>query len=200
MSLGGITPQSGIPAAYTSQCIKTLPYSFYEGQSFLAYETQTPNTLGSSWEMLDPTNVRIYNPYGALGNTLSSNTIGGLLPVFTYRSNGRPGTNHFSFGGISTILVYKQNDSTYTVKPTPTPTRHTLAGQIVHNLTRRQIAGWATLPPSYTMTYTNTNGVASSITSAVGPNSRYSTVSDYECQNFYIAKCGDGIQDNPNKL
>ena len=50
------------------------------------------------------------------------------------------------------------------------------------------------------MTYTNTNGVASSITSAVGPNSRYSTVSDYECQNFYIAKCGDGIQDNPNKL
>lgn len=23
---------------------------------------------------------------------------------------------------------------------------------------------------------------------------------DYECQNFYVAKCGDGIQDNPNKL
>ncbi len=24
-------------------------------------------------------------------------------------------------------------------------------------------------------------------------------MNDYECQNFYIAKCGDGVQDNPNK-
>jgi hypothetical protein len=25
-------------------------------------------------------------------------------------------------------------------------------------------------------------------------------MNDYECQNFYIAKCGDGVQDNPNKI
>ncbi|MEI7562460.1 MAG: hypothetical protein WCJ39_01720 [bacterium] len=97
VSLGGVTPQSSISSAYTSQCISTFPYSLYEGQSFRAYETQTPNTLGSSWEMLDPTNVRIYNPYLALGDSMSSNSLNGLLPAFLYKSNGRPGTSHFNF-------------------------------------------------------------------------------------------------------
>lgn len=141
VSINGTVSQSTIPAPYTSQCVESFPFVLYEGQSFKAYETQTPDTLKSSREMLDGTNVRIYNGYNALGNLVTSNTLNGQLPAFTYKSNGRPGTTHFTFGGISTLLVYKQDTATYTVKPSPVPSRSTIGGQIVHNLWRRQILG-----------------------------------------------------------
>jgi uncharacterized repeat protein (TIGR01451 family) len=36
-------------------------------------------------------------------------------------------------------------------------------------------------------------------TVAVDPDERYGPLSDLQCQNFYIAKCGDWVRDNPNK-
>lgn len=50
------------------------------------------------------------------------------------------------------------------------------------------------------MTYIgpSSTSVAGSFTSNPN-NDAESPVNDFECQNFYIAKCGDGVQDNPNK-
>jgi hypothetical protein len=139
VSLGGTTPQSLISTPYTSQCVEVFPHAFYEGQSFKAYDTQTPDTLGSSREILDASNVRVYNALTALGDSVTANSLGGKVPAFTYLSNGRPGTSHFNFAGVSPLVVYKQTASTYAIKPSPVPTRSTLGAQFVHNLNRRQI-------------------------------------------------------------
>ena len=90
VQVGQVTPQAGIASPYTTTCVENFPFAFYEGQAFRVYDAQTPSSLASSREMLAGTNAMVYNPYNALGNTLTSNTLGGLLPTFTYRSNGRP--------------------------------------------------------------------------------------------------------------
>ena len=97
VSLGGTTPQSTVSSAYASQCVATFPHAFYEGQAFKAYDTQVPDTLGSSWEILSNTNVHVYNPFNALGDSLTANSLQGKVPTFSYVSNGRPGTTHFNY-------------------------------------------------------------------------------------------------------
>jgi hypothetical protein len=55
----------------------------------------TPTTLESSREYFPQINVKIYNPFEAFGDKIVENSLGGLLPTFIYKSNGRPGTSHF---------------------------------------------------------------------------------------------------------
>lgn len=98
---------------------------------------------------------------------------------------------------MATVLAYKQVNYTYTVKPSPAHPRAQIAAQFVHNLYRRQVQSWNPYASPYTMSYVTLGGAARSGTARVG--SYHPDDNDYECQNFYIARCGDGVQDNPAK-
>jgi len=57
-----------------------------------------------------------------------------------YKSNGRPGTSHFTFDGVATVYVYKQDTNTFAIKPSVNATRNVVAAQIVHDFFRKQIS------------------------------------------------------------
>ena len=191
----GEVPQSTVTSP-SSDCSTNYDYAVYEWQGFTSYYRQTPNDLASSWEYFPDINVKIYNPNGLLWNVVWQNTLWGKLPAFKYKSNGRPGTNHFTFWGVATVYVYSQDDNTYAIKPNPNTTRTTMAAQIIHDFFRKQIASrWGN---PYTMTYLPLGSTVSQSFTAT-PSAWYGMKETIKCQNFYIAKCGDSIVDNANK-
>ncbi|MFZ2151142.1 MAG: hypothetical protein WAZ12_05195 [Candidatus Absconditicoccaceae bacterium] len=198
VSIGSVVTQNTTTTAYTTQCDTTYLYSLYEGQSFYLYHTHTPSNLSSTWEYFGPSNVVTYNYSNVIGNSINGNSIGGKFTDFKYNSNGRLGTSHFGNigGGIQTTQAWKEDAYNRAVKPNPNPNRANLVGQVVHILNRKQVQSRGGSYFSMTTYNFNTNII---YTENADPDSYYSVVEDKKCQNFYIAKCGDGVLDNINK-
>lgn len=193
VNVGWISPQT-MTGNFLWACQITARYAIYEWQSFKLNDSWVPNTTVSNWEVLDTTRVGIWNPSRVLGDTLSSNTLGGLLSPFTYKSNGKPGTQWFGIN-LTSIITHKQDAFNYAIKPSPATTRTSPLAQVVHYLSVRQILSiWGS---SYLMTYMDNNFTTAAVN--VNPDRRNTPINDVQCQNFYIAKCGDGVRDNPSK-
>lgn len=194
--VGGEVSQSAIASPYTTDCTSNYNYAIYEWQSFRSYYKHTPESLSSSREYFPNTNIKVYNPAWILWNLSWQNTLWGLLPAFIYKSNGRPGTQHFNFPGVESVYAYRQNDDTFAINPSANTSRTTIAAQIVHDFFRKQIQSRFGNP--YTMTFVPF-GSSTSQSFTATPSAWFSMWEIVKCQNFYIAKCGDSVVDNANK-
>jgi len=192
-------------SAATNECVTTDEYAFYEGQNFKSFNEFFDSDLDVSREFLTDTFLRIYNPGIAWATATLSNA---TLPPFEYVSNWRPWEDKFSVSWLRSVYTYSQKETwrTYFVAPSPNNNRTQVALQIWHHLYWRWVSDrkWRPNGKNYRFNYAK-GWIAWGQFNILqteeerSPKSYWNTDHNLKCQNFYVAKCGDWIIDNPNK-
>lgn len=216
-------PQTTISSPFAaSQCLNDIgdanrvinQLAFYQWQQRYLYSTLAANNIGTylrifndydAWNTTTSSRVYVYNPFGALSKTPAQQAPNTFVSDFWYKSHIKP-------ANVDRVYVGYQYDPMYFVGTWYTRTG--IAGQIVHNIRRMEYLIYdGVCSPNYTCFPTINNyrwlryqvggwGIPGS------GNYRFKiqngwTRSDqweYLCNNIYIARCGDGIIDDPEKV
>ncbi len=189
INIGNNVPMNTTNSIFSCSANRTLQWAFYDGQ--LRRNSATVwGQDGYEFHYYNSTYINVYNPYNSLRTSVNNSTV----PPFQFRSQVLPVTRSPGQWVYLTI----QNNFTYLQGNNP---RNQLAGQFVHYVNRwwTQAFIWPNL--SYKYRFDNGQFLNSP---EISYNSRATNITPYTtplnvCHNFYIARCGDGIVDNPNK-
>ncbi len=185
-------------AAYYPTQAQTSPYTptmcqdngtvysnkrYYKGATFYPYDTMYGST-NVGWALdRASSHVYIYNPFASF-------TIQGPLGGFLAKSNSKP-------VGVSEVLAASNDSGTVVNGPTPS-TATTLGMQLVYNIVRKPLVAGSGAPFAWgAYIQALANGTFGPMTSWTWTNWAYGSAQQwYECANYYVSRCGDGIVDN----
>lgn len=174
---------------------QSIAYAIFvkEGTSFNRYLNNHPTV---NWQPIDDTpenlpyisKMFVWNPYGSLWIAPNAYEANQKVPDFFYLSNVKP-------KDISKVKFARQFSAMYTTKPWLQRTG--ASAQIYVEISKQQIKSTKAVQSSTNKWFDENNGVHPrnyQITSAYNPAPK-----DTVCMNFYVASCGDGVLDDPNK-
>ncbi len=213
----GFIPQTTVDKEI-SQCKNTINFAFYDKQKIKFTSELAGNHINDIWRILntnqdtnwqnhqawapDSTKIYIYNPYWLLSTTDSISNPNSFLSDFLFVSNIKP-------SWVNKVYVWYQSNFTHilwwsdtTLEDLKSKNRWKLAWQIVYEHWIRQPSkvknNWQT---TYTYTIPTINWFEQkTIKLDLEFSKKYPRVTHWNaCTNIFVAKCGDGVIDNPDK-